>query len=141
MSRGHGCIERAVLEAVHDPTAGAVVADRRFGGMYKGSGAAGIPLGDLIKMLAGDSPTRSQIESIRRAVRTLVRQNKVEIRIGWNLVDDLSFRGVRYISRPPTDMELVRRAECEREAQRFMNGGRSTISIVLDRGGSNLSST
>jgi hypothetical protein len=115
MSKGLGRVERVVVGLVNEPSAAATVGDGRFGTTFDGTGAVGIMLRDLVRQVAGEEPSASATESVRRAVRSLVRDGRLEVKRGFPR--DRRGRYSHYVRRLPTDAERERRSTADAEAR------------------------
>jgi len=127
VSRGHGRIERAVLAAVAEPDAAAVLIDGRAGREYDGTGAVGVVISRLAgRIFAAEVPTRSERVSVRRAIANLKGRGLVEtVRVsdpdgGWNA------RYVTAVRRLPTADELARRIAADRRVAEWAAALRSS---------------
>jgi hypothetical protein len=88
-----------------------------------------------VRQIAGDAPSAAETESVRRAVRLLVRDGRVEVKRGFPPHDvrvRYSRRFSHYVCRLPTDDERERRATVDAEARAWSAETRTVLTAFFD---------
>jgi len=100
VSRGHGRVQRAILEMIATPEANAPYVSHRLLASGDKSGPVGLPVSEVARRLySTEKSPRAQQEAVNRAIRRLESGGLVQINHYWD-GDGTGVRA-RHVRKPP----------------------------------------